>query len=76
MPHNVIVVRVVTRVDEKQPAANSYPVLLRVVAAQDLAVVEPPLANRLKVDAIRAARNVSRPVGSQRQEIAAIKMNK
>ena len=74
MPHDVVVVGATARVNQKQTSTNRHPMLLRVVATQRLAVIESPFTNRLEVDPVLAPRDVSRMVGTHRQEVLATKL--
>ena len=59
MKYDVIIIGAPASVDEKQPASDCHPVLLSIVAAERLSIVEGPLANWFKVDAVLTSSDIS-----------------
>src|SRR5689334_3481579 len=67
MAKDMIVVGRTAGVDEIQPFAMRDPMLLRVVAAQGLAVVELPFDGRFVIQPVVAARDEGQIVGPERE---------
>src|SRR5258706_7763708 len=71
MTDNMVVVGAAACIDQEQAVAMREPMLLRVVAPEIAAVVEPPGNDRFPVQAVTAAGYITALVVAQGQEVAA-----